>query len=1199
MARFDLTLEKIDRLTSVVARYQIWLKRQSVRSLLRFYDACYYTFITQIACYLVFQNQDFSRRRTKRYDKTVVSRCCLTEKDKMSPKRVILMSCGSYNPPTNMHLRMFEIARDHLHRMGNHVVVGGVISPVHDAYAKKELASVTHRCAMLRLALQNNDWIRLSSWETRQGGWTRTKISLQHHQNLLNLILFDTNDIRNNIPKEDLEWIPENIKNSPDQTPIQIKLLCGADLLESFGKCDLWMEEDIDAIVGQHGLVVITREGSNPNKFIYDSDILSRHMHNIHIVTEWIPNEVSSTKIRRALKRGESVRYLIQDSVIDYVYKNEIYGAKSSTTTIKLDLTSPNANDYLTIDPKYQSTFLSPSPSDVTMESPSPVEIISIDVPDTVLRKNLQNATSAAFVASRQPMGLEEAREKFINAITAENGNAKHVTTSTKAAYPGQAKQIIATESGESQLLDEVGLVNEDSRVARDPSKLDETSSKVDKFENVSVNVGSVENVGLSDTIDRTQIIETDKEKVDDVKLKSEDVRKDKNVRLLSVEENVIKSKIDPRFECALSDFTLSTDDDQTYNKLIDTDKDNEEVATNQSVKREIQDTRSTIIENTSNDIEYDRRNNSLLEESSTEKYIDETSLDTAIDSKKDRDEDNVVHSVELSPAASTIEAVSVIENPIIKNVESCEAKEKNDKKVVEDNKIEEKIQPSKRSSKRDSNLEIDGKYLKSVVNSRKSPRKVKDSQLRQFECISPNHQDHINDTVIEEKPGRARSLKLTNSRRGISDTRSQETTMNQSQQYDTVLKGSLDSMIKANESKTTLRKKTSKTSKDTFSKKSKSYESIKKVQEVYLGEPSRTESSTSQTLVTAEEFDPQTSEEFCSICYYMNELTMKTEEEISSPNQEIFYTLRSNCSSLEDSTECDICSSLNLQSSNEVLDRTILSTTNNEESLCEICEIYGEVGDNIEFEKEPMVIPRLVKGYQDKRILQEEEYKILDNTTVTDVSLEDDSFEIENCGLMSGTESMDDQGLQQSENELKENEKLTSKSIYSRGSSLKTKDKYFVPKDELAILSSGTRKITRKGSLLKKKPEDHQIVGSQDKRRYSSADNLQLAKVFATRNDKCLRSKSGKSTGSADNIRSSRNSSRRCKSLQRSADNVRYLDSSTDNLDSLAESLGQEDNDDRAFDWNEKPKVRDNETVKLILTKHGIKIISEKETAL
>jgi nicotinamide mononucleotide adenylyltransferase len=37
----------------------------------------------------------------------------------------------------------------------------------------------------------------------------------------------------------------------------------------------------MNTIVGEYGLVVITREGSNPNKFIYDSDILSKHMVNI------------------------------------------------------------------------------------------------------------------------------------------------------------------------------------------------------------------------------------------------------------------------------------------------------------------------------------------------------------------------------------------------------------------------------------------------------------------------------------------------------------------------------------------------------------------------------------------------------------------------------------------------------------------------------------------------------------------------------------------------------------------------------------------------------------------------------------------------------------------------------------------------------------------------------------------------------
>lgn len=132
--------------------------------------------------------------------------------------------------------------------MGTHVVVGGVISPVHDAYAKKELASTTHRCAMLRLALQNSDWIRLSTWETRQNCWTKTRVCLQHHQNLLNSMLSNSNDIKHHPQIEDAEWIPENVKNSSDSTPIQIKLLCGADLLESFGICGLWLEEDVSYI---------------------------------------------------------------------------------------------------------------------------------------------------------------------------------------------------------------------------------------------------------------------------------------------------------------------------------------------------------------------------------------------------------------------------------------------------------------------------------------------------------------------------------------------------------------------------------------------------------------------------------------------------------------------------------------------------------------------------------------------------------------------------------------------------------------------------------------------------------------------------------------------------------------------------------------------------------------------------------------
>ena len=38
-------------------------------------------------------------------------------------------------------------------------------------------------------------------------------------------------------------------------------------------------------------MVLFFREGSNPERFIYYSDLLTKYQSNIHIVTEWIANE--------------------------------------------------------------------------------------------------------------------------------------------------------------------------------------------------------------------------------------------------------------------------------------------------------------------------------------------------------------------------------------------------------------------------------------------------------------------------------------------------------------------------------------------------------------------------------------------------------------------------------------------------------------------------------------------------------------------------------------------------------------------------------------------------------------------------------------------------------------------------------------------------------------------------------------------
>ncbi|KAK3603033.1 hypothetical protein CHS0354_037782 [Potamilus streckersoni] len=248
-----------------------------------------------------------------------------------SVTKVVLLACGSFNPITNMHLRMFELARDALNRTGRYNVIAGIISPVCDAYGKKELVPTKHRCAMISLALKTAKWIRLDTWECEQPLWTETARVLSHFrvelENQMNTSITETpNKKRRKNRKIDEEIDRGPCPNHHDNDQVSLKLLCGGDLLESFGTPGLWKDEDIEDIVRNYGLVCITRGGTDPKKFIYESDVLSKYQENIFIVTEWITNEISATKIRRAMRRGESVKYLLQDSVIDYIRENQLYG---------------------------------------------------------------------------------------------------------------------------------------------------------------------------------------------------------------------------------------------------------------------------------------------------------------------------------------------------------------------------------------------------------------------------------------------------------------------------------------------------------------------------------------------------------------------------------------------------------------------------------------------------------------------------------------------------------------------------------------------------------------------------------------------------------------------------------------------------------------------------------------------------------
>ncbi|XP_042734225.1 nicotinamide/nicotinic acid mononucleotide adenylyltransferase 3 isoform X2 [Lagopus muta] len=240
---------------------------------------------------------------------------------------LILLACGSFNPITNMHMRLFELARDHLHQTGRYQVIEGIMSPVNDAYGKKGLVSARHRIAMAKLALETSDWIRVDPWETEQESWTETVKVLRHHYNESVRLLQSKKEFVKN--KQPTERSTGNFISSQCSVTPELKLLCGADFLHTFQTPNLWKKEHIQEILEQFGLVCISRAGSDPAQYINESELLTKFQHNIFLVKEWIQNEISSTQIRHALCRGLSVKYLIPDSVIAYIAYHNIYTEES------------------------------------------------------------------------------------------------------------------------------------------------------------------------------------------------------------------------------------------------------------------------------------------------------------------------------------------------------------------------------------------------------------------------------------------------------------------------------------------------------------------------------------------------------------------------------------------------------------------------------------------------------------------------------------------------------------------------------------------------------------------------------------------------------------------------------------------------------------------------------------------------------
>ena len=184
---------------------------------------------------------------------------------------------GSFNPPHLAHLAVAEAARDQVGL--DRVLWMPAAVPPHKQH--RHLPAPAHRLAMTRLAVEGNEAFAVSDLEIARSGVSYTVDTVRTLQ----------------------ETYPET----------EFRLLLGGDSLAQFAS---WVQPE--EIVSRVPLIVYPRPGADlagvPPYVMARTTLLDRPL-----------LDPSSTAIRRLLRAGRSVRYLVPDAVLAYVAEHRLY----------------------------------------------------------------------------------------------------------------------------------------------------------------------------------------------------------------------------------------------------------------------------------------------------------------------------------------------------------------------------------------------------------------------------------------------------------------------------------------------------------------------------------------------------------------------------------------------------------------------------------------------------------------------------------------------------------------------------------------------------------------------------------------------------------------------------------------------------------------------------------------------------------
>jgi nicotinate-nucleotide adenylyltransferase len=186
---------------------------------------------------------------------------------------------GTFNPPHYGHLIVAEFIREEV-GLDKIIFIPCSIPPhkQNNEYLS-QIASPEHRFKMVKLAITGNKFFEVSDIEINRGGVSYT-----------------------------IDTVNYFVSNFPEE---KFYLLIGAD---QFAEFHTWRKPD--EIVQKVNLIVFNRPG-----FVIPKTEFSKFATFITI-----PNiEISASTIRKRIRHGKSIKYLVPPAVEEYILANKLY----------------------------------------------------------------------------------------------------------------------------------------------------------------------------------------------------------------------------------------------------------------------------------------------------------------------------------------------------------------------------------------------------------------------------------------------------------------------------------------------------------------------------------------------------------------------------------------------------------------------------------------------------------------------------------------------------------------------------------------------------------------------------------------------------------------------------------------------------------------------------------------------------------